>query len=144
MMVEKYRRTPDKYFCQNCKDRNWIVQCKCGCSLTLLRCDKLGREGRFIDGHQLIVFKTEIGEKHHGWKGENVSYYGLHRWIRRNMSKPKDGLCELCHQVQFREAANLAGIYNREFKNWAWFCHKCHMKWDNSGTRANLKNRKKP
>ena len=25
MMVEKYRRTQDKYFCQNCKDRNWIV-----------------------------------------------------------------------------------------------------------------------
>jgi NUMOD3 motif-containing protein len=80
------------------------------------------------------------GEKSGKWKGDDVRYGALHRWIRTHLPKPKDGLCILCHQNPFKEVACITGIYNREFnRNWAWFCPSCHHKWDNLA--RNLKNK---
>jgi hypothetical protein len=81
-----------------------------------------------------------LNEKNRFWKGDDVSYRALHGWIRRHLPKPKDDMCMLCQQNQFKEVACITSIYNREFKNWAWFCHKCHCKWDNLGTRNKIKN----
>ena len=72
-----------------------------------------------------------MGELNNMWKGNQVGYSGLHRWIGKYFPKPKDGLCQMCHQVPLEEAANITGILNREFKNWAWFCYKCHKLFDN-------------
>jgi hypothetical protein len=80
-----------------------------------------------------------LNEKNSFWKGDDVGYRALHAWIRRHLPKPKDELCELCHEKPFKEAANITGILNREFKNWAYFCKPCHCKWDNTGARNKIK-----
>ena len=86
-------------------------------------------------------FGKFANENHPRWKGDDVSYDGLHYWIRKHFPKPEDGLCMLCHQTPLRQAANLTGILNREFKNWAWFCIPCHKKYDNIIPRLTI-NRK--
>ena len=92
------------------------------------------RGKKLSEEHRLIALqnlKPRYGENNNFWKGDDVGYIALHQWIWRNAPKPKDRSCQMCHQVPFREAANITGILNREFKNWAWFCRKCHKLFDN-------------
>ena len=86
--------------------------------------------------HSEKNIKKISGENHYGWKGDDVSYKGLHKWVRLYLPKPEDGLCELCHENPIKDSSNITGIYNREFKNWAWFCHRCNIVYDNVGARA--------
>ncbi len=41
----------DKYFCRKCKDRNYIVECKCGCSGIRFRINKAGEINQFLPNH---------------------------------------------------------------------------------------------
>lgn len=54
-------------------------------------------------------------DKNPNWKGDEVSYNGLHKWITRNLGRPKE--CEHCtqgeltgHQIHW---ANVSGNYKR-------------------------------
>ena len=69
-------------------------------------------------------------EKHPNWKGDNVLYRALHRWVSLNKPKPIDGKCEICHVKPYEDLANVTGIYDRDFINWKWFCTKCHLHHD--------------
>jgi hypothetical protein len=138
-----------------------FVYCGCGCGKTRPKRGTDGRLRLYIHGHGSRVrilseeHRKKIGDKHRGktmseesrkkigeskkgnknnWKGDNVSYDGLHRWIRRNF--PKYEFCQLCNIESPKEVACITGIYNREFKNWARFCSKCHKKYDNISTRG--------
>lgn len=82
----------------------------------------------------------QTNELHPMWKDNNVKYDGLHKWIRRHFPKPD--LCPMCKEIQPREVACITGIYNREFKNWAWLCTKCHKLFDNIIERNLWKNKK--
>lgn len=68
-------------------------------------------------------------EKHYLWKGDQVKYNSLHTWIRKYLQRPD--LCQMCNKNEPKEVANITGTYNREFKNWKWYCHKCHKLFDN-------------
>lgn len=71
-------------------------------------------------------YKEKIsGEKNYKWKGDKVSYRGLHGWINRHKTKPQ--LCELCNKTNKLEVANISGLYKRAFTDWKWICRKCHM-----------------
>lgn len=123
-----------------------FIYCACGCGLTRPKFDNQGREHRFIKGHKSENHKknignAQLGEKNHGWKGNNITYKSLHKWIRRNFPKPD--LCQLCKQIPPREIACITGIYDRELKNWAWFCIPCHRKWDNIIPRVIINRQKK-
>ena len=133
-----------------------FIYCACGCKKTRSKNSKhrKGQDTRFIigharkgksnsEGHNQIIRNSQTGKNNSVWKGDDVGYTSLHQWIWRNFPKPEDGLCMLCHQVPFKEAANITGILNREFKNWAWFCHKCHKHYDNIAARAWVTKRKK-
>ena len=78
------------------------------------------------------------GELNNKWKGEDVGYSGLHKWIRGYLPKPE--FCHLCRTNKPKEVACITGVYNRELKNWAWFCVKCHKLFDNIIER-NLRSR---
>jgi hypothetical protein len=69
-----------------------------------------------------------FGEEHHNWKGDDVKYVGLHKWVR--IYKPKLKVCELCKTKKKLDLANKNGVYNRNFKNWFWLCRSCHIKYD--------------
>jgi hypothetical protein len=73
--------------------------------------------------------RTHTGEKATNWKGDKVGYHQLHHWIRKRL--PKLEFCEICKKVPPTEVANITGMYNRELKNWGWFCRRCHMDFDN-------------
>lgn len=75
------------------------------------------------------------GDKNASWKGDNVSYKALHSYIRRNKPKPVDGMCEICGIKPWYDAACVTGIYNRDFNNWQYLCHKCNCNDDKRGSK---------
>lgn len=83
------------------------------------------------------------GEKHGLWKGSNVSYKGLHAWVKRN--KPKLKLCEICHKEKKLELSNISGKYKRDINDYKWLCRKCHMNSDGrlQSFKEGWKNRKR-
>jgi phage gpG-like protein len=143
------------------KKVNILILCECGCDNKLWKYNKQGRETRFIIGHnsrirkhseetKLKISKSGKGlkrteetrkkmssENNHNWKGDDVSYTALHKWIKRHFPKPEK--CQLCQNVPPMQLACITNIYNRELKNWAWFCIRCHQKWDNIGIRNKIK-----
>ena len=74
---------------------------------------------------------AHLGKKQHCWKGDNVSYRGLHSWVRRHLPQPE--LCQMCNKTGRLVLANKTGIYVREFKNWFYVCYHCHSLYDNLG-----------
>ena len=78
----------------------------------------------------ITSFKTEdvTGEKNFRWKGEDVGYYALHLWMKRNFDWPDS--CEFCNSQENLELANVEYNYDRDPDNWKILCHKCHQKYD--------------
>ena len=72
--------------------------------------------------------QNQWGSKNHQWRGDNVSYRSLHKWVHRN--KPKPNNCENCQQQKKLEAANISGKYLRILSDWEWLCRRCHMEKD--------------
>lgn len=69
-------------------------------------------------------------EKHPQWKGDEVSYVGLHMWIRRKLGKPNK--CEHCKTEEERlyHWANISKEYKRELSDWIRLCVPCHKRYD--------------
>ena len=67
-------------------------------------------------------------EKNNMWKGDDVGYFALHAWIRRN--KPKSEVCESCGKKKKLDAANISGKYKRDVNDFKWLCRKCHLESD--------------
>jgi hypothetical protein len=64
------------------------------------------------------------GQYNSNWKGNNVGYNALHKWVKQNLIKPK--VCQSCFLSKPFDLAN-KGIYDRNLNNWWWLCRKCHM-----------------
>jgi len=69
-----------------------------------------------------------LGEDNPAWRGDAVSYGGLHRWINRH--RPKSGTCEKCGTEGYTENANLSGEYRRDLEDWMEMCKPCHQEYD--------------
>jgi hypothetical protein len=65
------------------------------------------------------------GEQHNYWKGDNVGYHALHKWVRKKIPKPS--FCEICHTKEPCDLANISGKYSRELSDWEWLCRMCHQ-----------------
>jgi len=72
-----------------------------------------------------------IGEKAYNWKGDNISYYALHSWVRNRLGKPF--MCEQCGKndknVRY-EWSNIDGEYTRNLNDYIMLCVSCHRKRD--------------
>lgn len=71
------------------------------------------------------------GEKQPTWKGENVSYRNLHRWIERQLGKPDN--CSHCGKIGYGRQmhwANKSRNYQRNITDWIRLCPKCHKAYD--------------
>lgn len=73
-----------------------------------------------------------LGDKHPGWKGDNVGYYGLHVWVIKELGQPNT--CEFCktsglcgNQIHW---ANKSHKYKRDVNDWLRLCVSCHRKYD--------------
>lgn len=76
------------------------------------------------------VKEHQKGKTNSNWKGNKVSYRGLHNWLRRNWGKPS--FCEYCKSITKNKYdwANITGIYTRERKDYKRLCRGCHIKLD--------------
>lgn len=78
------------------------------------------------------------GDKNPNWKGDRISKWGVHPWIRKNKLKPK--FCVRCKKQKPYDVANISGEYKRDINDFEWLCRSCHMISD--GRIFNLKNQK--
>lgn len=78
----------------------------------------------------------QAGDKHGEWKGDDVSYSGIHKWVAQYKGSPKH--CEMCHRTDktYYHWANIDHNYYRKLEDYIRLCPKCHKKYDKS-----LKNR---
>lgn len=71
-------------------------------------------------------------EKHPNWKGDFVSYSGMHYWVSRKLGKPD--ACEHCPKKGLKGRqihwANKSHQYKRELSDWLRLCAKCHKAYD--------------
>ncbi len=71
------------------------------------------------------------GSEHASWKGQNVGYRGLHKWVELVLGKP--GICESCRKEGKGHGmhwANISGQYLRKVEDWVRLCPKCHSDFD--------------
>ena len=82
---------------------------------------------------------NQWGPNNHQWKGDNIGYHSLHKWLRDNLPKPE--FCELCGKKPAKDIANISGEYNRSFDNYLYICYRCHC--DHFITEMNVNERNK-
>lgn len=69
------------------------------------------------------------GDRRSDWRGDDVSYAGLHAWIRRLRGRPQK--CEFCGKVEGNlEWANKSHEYKRVPEDWMSLCVSCHRRYD--------------
>lgn len=84
----------------------------------------------------------KFDEESRRWKGNKVSYTGLHKWVYKHLGKADK--CENRNCVYPRknnarrwvyfskrfEWANISGKYLRDLRDWKKLCGSCHRKFD--------------
>lgn len=112
----------------------WKVRkfCSLRCSGLQLRKSRRGKGNPMYSKHSWNLGKRyTLGEKHHHWKGDNVSYSGLHKWINKYFGKAIK--CEQCGKTgtgKFIQWANIDGFYMRSREHWKSLCASCHRIFD--------------
>ena len=82
-----------------------------------------------MSGKNNPMFGISIrGEKNHNWKGDFVSYEGLHIWAKEQKTKPD--VCEMCNWFTPKQLSNISGEYRRDVEDFQWLCHMCHWIYD--------------
>lgn len=74
-------------------------------------------------------------ENNPNWKGDNVGYSALHRWIRRHKGTPN--YCEHCKSTTEKryEWASISRKPSRDLDNYIRLCNRCHHIFDNQWER---------
>jgi len=75
------------------------------------------------------------GEGSTAWKGDNIGYHGIHRWMNKTFGKAKkcENLDCLYRPPKSFEWALLEGMkYERKRENFIQLCIGCHRKYDNN------------
>ncbi len=81
-----------------------------------------------------LFYKGQFDELQPNWKGDSVSYGGLHKWLLRR--KIKTNICEHCGDSKKTQWANKDGQYKRELSDYIELCSSCHKYYDNQIRRA--------
>jgi hypothetical protein len=90
--------------------------------------------GWFAPGHV-----SARGEEHPGWKGDDITYKELHRWVRRHKGHP--AACERCGGEVGVQWANLSHEYRRDLDDFIALCRACHGHHDAGETRGSATRR---
>ena len=70
-------------------------------------------------------------DKSYNWKGNKVSYSGIHHWVKRHRGKAKK--CEFCAKTgdgKKIQWANIDHFYSRNLNDFISLCVSCHRKFD--------------
>lgn len=115
--------------------KNWINRHKF-CSRDCVNQSQKGKPLKNIDYQSRIpwnkgkLYPQITGENHPLWRGNEVSYANLHRWVYRHKGSPQK--CEHCKTIEKIKYhwANLSGKYKRNLDDWIRLCVSCHKKYD--------------
>jgi hypothetical protein len=108
--------------------------CSNTCSVSFQRSHKYREKQRKIameNNHgNYYTSGSNLGEEHHNWRGDDVSYSGIHYWVSRHLGKPSK--CEHCGSTEENkyEWANISKEYKRDLTDWVRLCVSCHIKFD--------------
>lgn len=97
-------------------------------------------KGKSYKAGEPKIWKRVHDEKNPSWKGDNVGYRGLHKWVEKHLGKPNE--CSHCgrkssgHNMHW---ANVSGEYHRDLNDWIRLCAKCHGEHDTKLRKINLK-----
>ena len=82
---------------------------------------------RLRSGDRLPI---RYGKDHPAYKGEAVGYWGLHKWVQKELGIPS--ICEICNtKISKRyEWANISNNYLRDLDDWMRLCKPCHIAYD--------------
>lgn len=84
----------------------------------------------FKPGH---IF-NRTGADSPNWKGDQVGYKELHRWVIRLKERPAE--CEQCGITCETDWANISHEYRRDVEDWAALCRPCHGRHDSGENRG--------
>jgi hypothetical protein len=106
-----------------------LIRCACNkCDIMIPATDKRGRPHKYAKGHAPNNIRCGIGNK--SWKGDNIGYESMHRWVRQYLPKPIDNSCQICRITDRKLELMCIGEYSRNLpleSNWKWACHPCNM-----------------
>lgn len=77
-------------------------------------------------------YGQRLNEKASAWKGDDVSYSGIHKWVYDKFGTPTK--CEKCGIEgggKNMNWANVSGEYKRDRSDWVRLCPRCHRLYDN-------------
>ncbi len=90
----------------------------------------LGKEAPEHVRKLLLYYAT--GKRSFHWKGKDVGYRALHRWIEKKKGKPH--FCQHCKQTDLAHRqyhwANISQKYRRDVTDWIRLCALCHKRYD--------------
>lgn len=89
------------------------------------------------------LHKYRKGESNPNWSGDNVGYFGVHKWLIKNFIKSE--VCENCGSKPGLTKngkpkihwSNKSGKYLRDRNDWQQLCISCH--WKHDGLVKNFK-----
>jgi len=66
------------------------------------------------------------GKNHYKWAGDQVSYHGIHEWVKKTLGKPSS--CGMCGTEKSKRFMwhNISGEYRRDKNDWERVCARCH------------------
>lgn len=86
------------------------------------------KECQAIHKKEKLDYSWETGKNNYAWKGNEVSYNVLHKWIRRHKGTAKK--CSKCGSKNSVVWANKSFKYKRSLNDWIELCQKCHIEYD--------------
>lgn len=70
-------------------------------------------------------------ERHHNWRGDQASYFSIHRWLYARKGHPDR--CQDCGATKEEitiQWANISGQYKRDVDDYKPLCVPCHKRYD--------------
>jgi hypothetical protein len=69
-------------------------------------------------------------ELSYSWKGDNVGYSAIHKWVTRKLGKAICCSVNPNHKSSAFQWSNISGTYKRDLKDFRSLCLSCHQKFD--------------
>ena len=95
-----------------------------------MRLAKLGK----IPSKEIVEKRRQAlianSENRKDWKGDDVGYSGLHKWVYVRLGKIPE--CMYCGTDESLQWANISGKYKRDLLDWVRLCAKCHRDYDSN------------
>lgn len=78
-------------------------------------------------------------ERHGNWRGDAISYDGLHAWVARHKEKIE---CVMCGSTENLQWSNISYEYKRDLDDYECLCSSCHKVKDLAGVWGAAKERR--